>query len=246
VAKTDRYVVVQRDITEFKNLENKFYESQKLAAIGQLSAGIAHEIRNPLSSIKMSLQILQKRMQPAGNDQKRFQIAQREVEHLEELVNDVLIYAKPANPVKEKTNIQNILEHALAMAEKSILDKRIHVKVDFGKLPPIMVDAAMIGQTFLNLFRNAIDAMEMEGTLTIFAKHSELHKSISITIQDNGCGIDEQDLPHLFNPFFTKKSYGTGLGLSQVKKIIDLHQGSIEISSKKGIGTSATVTLPME
>lgn len=246
VAKTDRYVVVQRDITEFKNLENKFYESQKLAAIGQLSAGIAHEIRNPLSSIKMSLQILQKRMQPTGNDQKRFQIAQREVEHLEELVNDVLIYAKPANPVKEKTNIQNILEHALAMAEKSILDKRIHVKVDFGNLPPIMVDAAMIGQTFLNLFRNAIDAMEMEGTLTIFTKHSELNKSISITIQDNGCGIDEQDLHHLFNPFFTKKSYGTGLGLSQVKKIIDLHQGSIEISSKKGIGTSATVTLPME
>jgi len=246
VAKTDRYVVVQRDITEFKNLENKFYESQKLAAIGQLSAGIAHEIRNPLSSIKMSLQILAKRMQPTGNDQKRFQIAQREVEHLEELVNDVLIYAKPSNPVKEKSNIQSILEHALAMAEKSILDKHIQVKMGGADMPPVTVDAAMIGQAFLNLFRNAIDAMDMEGTLTVHAEHSESDGTVRITVQDNGCGIDEQDLSHIFNPFFTKKSYGTGLGLSQVKKIIDLHQGSIEITSQKGVGTGVIVTIPTE
>jgi len=246
VAKTDRYVVVQRDITEFKNLEKKFYESQKLAAIGQLSAGIAHEIRNPLSSIKMSLQILEKRMQPTGNDQKRFQIAQREVEHLEELVNDVLIYAKPADPVKEKSNLQSILEHALAMAEKSILDKHIHVQLESADLPLVSVDAAMIGQAFLNLYRNGVDAMETGGTLSVSADVSASNGSVSITVRDNGCGIDEQDLGHLFNPFFTKKSFGTGLGLSQVKKIIDLHQGSIEITSRKGTGTSVTVTLPIE
>ena len=95
---TDHYILVQRDITEFKNLEKKLYNSQKLAALGQLSAGIAHEVRNPLSSIKMSLQILEKRMNPEGNDLKRFKIAQKEVEHLEELVNNVLVFAKPVEP----------------------------------------------------------------------------------------------------------------------------------------------------
>ncbi|MBP9021225.1 MAG: PAS domain S-box protein, partial [Syntrophobacterales bacterium] len=95
---TDRYLFVQRDITEFKDLEKKFYDSQKLAAVGQLSAGIAHEVRNPLSSIKMSLQILQKRLRPEGNDLKRFKIAEKEVEHLEKIVSDILLFAKPMEP----------------------------------------------------------------------------------------------------------------------------------------------------
>jgi signal transduction histidine kinase len=117
---TDRFVLVERDITEMKDLETKYYESQKLAAIGQLSAGIAHEVRNPLSSIKMSLQILEKRMNPEGNDLKRFKIAQREVEHLERLVSDVLIYAKPLNPKKEVSDMKAIVDQSLAMVEKAI------------------------------------------------------------------------------------------------------------------------------
>ncbi len=246
VRNANRYVIVQRDITEFKNLEKKFYESQKLAAIGQLSAGIAHEIRNPLSSIKMSLQILVKRMQPKGNDEKRFVIALKEVEHLEALVNDVLIYAKPTDPVRKAARISSIAEHALAMAEKLIEDKHIKIKTELEDIPPLMVDAAMLEQTFLNLYRNAIDAMNMDGILTISASLDKNSNTVFITIEDNGCGIDEQDIPYLFNPFFTKKSYGTGLGLSQVKKIIDLHRGTIELQSRKGNGTKVLVTLPFE
>ena len=118
---TDHYILVQRDITEFKNLEKKLYNSQKLAALGQLSAGIAHEVRNPLSSIKMSLQILEKRMNPEGNDLKRFKIAQKEVEHLEELVNNVLIFAKPVDPTMVAVDLIKVLEQAIALDREKLL-----------------------------------------------------------------------------------------------------------------------------
>jgi PAS domain S-box-containing protein len=244
---TDRYVFVQRNITEFKNLEKKFYESEKLAAIGQLSAGIAHEVRNPLSSIKMSLQILEKRMQPTGNDLKRFKIAEREVEHLEELVNDVLIYARPATPKIEFSDMRKILENALAMAERALTDHRIQIQMSFeDNISLVSVDAAMLEQAFLNIYRNAIEAMDDEGILRIFVGRVENGQmSLMVTIEDNGCGIEEADLPHIFNPFFTKKKYGTGLGMTQVKKIVDLHTGTIEVTSKKGEGTRVMVTFPI-
>ncbi len=244
---TNRLLFVQRDITEFKTLENKLHESRKLAAVGQLSAGIAHEVRNPLSSIKMSLQILEKRMQPSGNNLKRFKIAKREVDHLEKLVNDVLIYARPAPPTMKPTDIRKILEHALEMTEKARAEKEIHVHINYDEsAPPIAVDRAMLEHVFINIYQNAIDAMALTGELMITTKVAgNGRQSIIVEISDTGCGIDEEDLPHLYNPFFTRKKYGTGLGLTQVKKIIDLHQGSIEILSKRDKGTMVTVTIPV-
>jgi len=121
----DRFLVLQRDITEFKELESRFYESQKLAAVGQLSAGIAHEVRNPLSSIKMSLQILEKRMNPEGNDLKRFHIARKEVEHLEKLVSDILVFARPTEPEVHRADLNMCVESSLAMAERQVAEKKI-------------------------------------------------------------------------------------------------------------------------
>jgi PAS domain S-box-containing protein len=244
----DSYLLVMRDITEFKELEKKYYETQKLAAIGQLSAGIAHEVRNPLSSIKMSLQILEKRLQPEGNDLKRFKIAQREVEHLETLVNDVLIFARPAEPKKRPCDVRRVIENALEMAEKVIADKNIKIQTSFADdLPMFSVDGPMLEQVFLNLFRNAIEAMEMDGLMTISARRSEDDPpGIIIEVRDNGCGMDEDEIPNIFNPFFTRKKYGTGLGMTHVKKIIDLHQGNIEITSRKGEGTAVVLSIPLE
>ncbi len=241
-------MVVERDITEFKELEEKFYESQKLAAVGQLSAGIAHEVRNPLSSIKMSLQILEKRLQPTGNDLKRFKIAQREVEHLEHLVNDVLIFARPEEPRKRMTDIRRVLENAMEMVEKSLADKHIQVEYRFAEdVPAAAIDGAMLEQLFQNLYRNAIDAMEMGGRLVVSAmkQEEEGHPVLVVEVEDNGCGIDEEAMPHVFNPFFTRKSYGTGLGLTQVKKIVDLHRGNIELRSRRGEGTRVIVKLSL-
>lgn len=247
VVGTNRYIVVQRDITEFKNLEKKLYESQKLAALGQLSAGIAHEVRNPLSSIKMSLQILGKRMNPTGNNLKRFKIAEKEVEHLETLVNNVLVFAKPLEPKKIPVDLAKVLDHAIAMAERGIADKQIELQTQFSNIPPIAVDAAMMADAFLNIIRNAVEAVAEFGNITVSLHYfDETNQSLVVEIKDNGCGIDEEDMPHIFNPFFTVKKYGTGLGLSQVKKIIDLHRGTIDISSKKNEGTVVSIVLPLE
>ena len=242
---TNRFIVVQRDITEFKNLEKKLYESQKLAALGQLSAGIAHEVRNPLSSIKMSLQILEKRMNPGGNDLKRFKIAEKEVEHLEMLVNNVLVFAKPVEPKKIPADLAKVLDHAIAMAEKGIADKHIDMQTQYENITPILADSAMLVDAFLNIIRNAIEAVEEKGSIIISLNYLEASReAVVIQVKDNGCGIDAADMPHLFNPFFTRKKYGTGLGLSQVKSIIDLNEGSIDIASEKDKGTIVRVTLP--
>ncbi|MBN1364596.1 MAG: PAS domain S-box protein [Syntrophaceae bacterium] len=243
---TNHYILVQRDITEFKNLEKKLYDSQKLAALGQLSAGIAHEIRNPLSSIKMSLQILAKRMNPEGNDLKRFKIAEKEVDHLEMLVNNILAFAKPVDPKKTPMDLSKVLEQAIAMSEKGITDKKIEIQTNFSDVPPVSVDAAMMADAFLNVIRNAIEAVAEHGKITISLRYAyETRRSVVVEIKDNGSGIDQEDMPHIFNPFFTRKKYGTGLGLSLVKKIVDIHQGAVDILSKKNEGTKVLIILPL-
>jgi len=245
VVGSDHYILVQRDITEFKNLEKKLYNSQKLAALGQLSAGIAHEVRNPLSSIKMSLQILEKRMNPEGNDLKRFKIAQKEVEHLEELVNNVLVFAKPMEPKIDSVDINKVLEQALALSEKIIKDKQIDIKLETREIPPVNVDVAMITDTFVNIIRNAVEALDVGGHIRIYARSiGSVPPAVLVVVEDNGCGIEESDMPHLFNPFFTRKKYGTGLGLSQVLKIVEIHHGKLEIISEKDKGTKVCITLP--
>jgi len=243
---TNHHIIVEREITEFKNLVKKLYDSQKLAALGQLSAGIAHEIRNPLSSIKMSLQILVKRMNPEGNDLKRFKIAEKEVEHLEMLVNDILAFAKPVEPKKVSVSLSKVLEQAIAMSEKGIADKNIEVQTDFADVPPVAIDAAMMADAFINIIRNAVEASNDNGKIQVTLRYTyESDQSVAIEVTDNGNGIDEIDMPHIFNPFFTRKNYGTGLGLSLVKKIIDIHQGTIDIFSKKNEGTKVLIILPV-
>jgi PAS domain S-box-containing protein len=243
---TNHYLLVQRDITEFKNLEKKLYDSQKLAALGQLSAGIAHEIRNPLSSIKMSLQILAKRMNPEGNDLKRFKIAEREVDHLEMLVNNILAFAKPVEPKKSPVDLSKVLEQAIDMAEKGIADKKIEIQTEFNEVLPVTVDAAMMADAFLNVIRNALEAVTEYGKIIVSLRYfDETCQSVAVEIKDNGSGINDEDMPHIFNPFFTRKNYGTGLGLSLVKKIVDIHQGTIDISSKMNEGTTVLIVLPL-
>jgi len=241
-----KFIIVQRDITEIKKLEKKFYESQRLAAVGQLSAGIAHEVRNPLSSIKMSLQILRRRLQPEGNDLKRFKIAEKEVEHLEKLVSDILIYAKPDELDCHLSDLNEIIKSSLKSAEKEIMEKNIKVHIDLSSdIQAFKFDNGKLSQALLNIYLNAVDAMSEEGSLSITTKTTTENKMAEIVVEDNGCGIDEKDFPYIFNPFFTKKSYGTGLGLTQVKKIVDLHQGTVEIFSQPEKGTRVVITLPV-
>jgi two-component system nitrogen regulation sensor histidine kinase GlnL len=194
----------------------------------------------------MSLQILTKRMKPDGNDLKRFRIAEKEVEHLETLVNDILAFAKPVDPRKTSVDLSKVLEQAIALSEKGITDKKIEIVTQFGKVFPVTVDAAMMTDAFINVIRNAVEALPENGKIVVSLKYAdETRHSAAVEITDNGSGIDETDMPHIFNPFFTRKNYGTGLGLSLVKKIIDIHRGTIDISSRKNEGTKVLIVLPL-
>lgn len=184
-------------------------------------------------------------MNPEGNDLKRFKIAQKEVEHLEELVNNVLVFAKPMEPKIASADLNKLLERAVSLCEKIIQDKQIDIKLESQQIPMVNVDVAMITDAFVNVIRNAVEAMENNGHIRIYARSiGSQPPSVLVVVEDDGCGIDDADMPHLFNPFFTKKKYGTGLGLSQVLKIVEVHQGKLEIISEKDKGTKVCVTLP--
>ena len=194
----------------------------------------------------MSLQILTKRMNPEGNDLKRFKIAEKEVDHLEMLVSNILAFAKPVEPKKAPADLSKVLEQAIALAEKGISDKKIEMQTEFSDVPLVAVDAAMMADAFLNVIRNAVEASKENGKIKVSLRYAyETRQSVVVEIKDDGDGIDAEDMPHIFNPFFTRKNYGTGLGLSLVKKIIDLHQGMIDIFSNNYEGTKVLIILPL-
>ena len=153
--------------------------------------------------------------------------------------------AKPIDPQIVSADLVKVLEQSISLAEKVIHDKNVKIKLETEEIPEVSVDTAMITEAFLNIIRNAAEAVEDNGSIRIYARSiGSQPPSVLIVVEDNGCGIDEEDMPHLFNPFFTKKKYGTGLGLSQVLKIVEVHQGKIEIISEKDKGTKVCVTLP--
>jgi signal transduction histidine kinase len=158
-----------------------------------------------------------------------------------------LVFAKPVDPKMVAVDLIKVLEQAIALSEKVIHDKQVSIKLEAQEIPQCNVDVAMITDAFLNIIRNAAEATDEKGSIRIFARSiGSQPPAVLVVVEDNGCGIDEADMPHLFNPFFTKKKYGTGLGLSQVSKIVELHQGKIEIISEKDKGTKVCVTLPCD
>ncbi|MBI5287314.1 MAG: HAMP domain-containing protein, partial [Deltaproteobacteria bacterium] len=240
---------LKNQITEQIRLEQQMAEAEKLAAIGQLSAGIAHEINNPLSSIKMNLDILSRKMKPGGTDKERFDIARKEIEHLEELVRDILHYARPSGLNLTPGDINEVLAYTLRLVENHLKDKKVSIIKDYSNdLPMIHIDSGRLQQAMLNIFLNSIQAMDPKegGRLSIktaITTRSNTRMAM-IEVSDNGCGIREEDMKKIFNPFFTTRRDGTGLGLPNTKTIIEQHKGIIEIESKAGEGTIVSIFLP--
>ncbi|MBI4715497.1 MAG: PAS domain S-box protein [Nitrospirae bacterium] len=240
---------IVRDITERKKLEAKLIESEKMTALGQMATMIAHEIRNPLSSIKMNLQILSKRIRPRGELKEHFSIALEEVGRLEELLRSILDYAKPPKLELSWEDIHEVLEEGLILAVKECRDKRITVLKDYAQgVPRILIDRGRLKQAVLNLYLNAVHAMTFLGELHIRTAVllEEGDKGwVEVEIADAGKGIPEKDIPRIFDPFFTSRSDGTGLGLTIVKRIVEEHRGEIGVRSAEGKGTRVTIRLPM-
>jgi len=218
--------------------------ADKLATIGELAAGAAHEIRNPLTAIKSSLQYLK----PRSLDEKENRLldnAPEETERIDEILSGLLSFSRPSEIKKEKGNLTETLEESLQLISFQLKKQKIKVTRDFPPSPLYLNgDKAQLKQLFLNLFLNSLQAMKDGGELKIEVSPSEGGRAL-VAITDTGEGIPEENLDKIFDPFFTTKKGGTGLGLSICYGIVQSHQGEIEVKSKVGQGTTALVKLPL-
>lgn len=238
-----------RDITQRKQIENRMEILDRLSSVGQLAAGMAHEIRNPLAGMKTSLQVLKNRLvtEEESVNMRLFQGTIYEIDRINQIITDLLDYARPKKPRYEKADLREILQRALDLTEKNIWEKKIQVELIVRiKEPLVEVDQGQIEQVFLNLIKNAINAMEPGGKLQILMekKIKRFGQTIHIDFADNGKGIPPDVLEKIFDPFFTTDPQGTGLGLSVVHELIKENKGNIEVKSRVGRGSRFRMILP--
>ena len=238
-----------RDITERVKMEQRMREAERMAYIGQITASLSHEIRNPLSAVKMNLQILKKNQQIQGNDQRRIDISVREVMRLEGILKELLDFAKPLQLKISDFNINSILSAAVELLEVKFDQKQVAVFQSFdSEIPAMQADGEKLGQAFINLLLNAFEASEPKSTIWIYTHYrpnDHPHSRIEVIIEDEGQGLCEKHLSEIFEPFFTTKTKGTGLGLTNVKRIAEAHGGKITVSSREPRGASFRVNLPV-
>jgi len=253
-------LAVLTDITALKRLEFQIRRSDRLASLGTLSAGMAHEIKNPLVSIKTFAQLLPERYQDSDFRQTFSNLIGHEIDRIDSLVNQLLRFARPAKPQLEPRHVHQILEKSLLLVGHRLYQKDIKLTRSWdANVDTIRADADQLEQVFLNFFLNAMDAMKNGGELHIGTEiradqelvaalnqtNGERPEVLRVSIRDSGEGIKPEDLPHVFDPFFTTKDYGTGLGLSVVHGIIQEHGGQIEVESELNKGTAFHILLPL-
>jgi len=169
----------------------------------------------------------------------------QEVERLNRVIGQLLEFARPMSVQKKPTSIQTIIQHSLKMIERDAEAKNIKIRTNLSpEVKEMPVDQDRINQVFLNLYLNAIEAMEDGGTLSVDMHPDQDSKQIKITVSDTGVGIEKEDLVHIFDPYFTTKQSGTGLGLAIVHKIVESHRGEVRVESEPGKGTTVTIILP--
>ncbi len=244
------------DITDLKKLEARIRQAERLAALGTLAAGMSHEIRNPLSAIKTFVQLLPKKIEKPGFLEKFQRIVPREINRINQIIEDLLDQIRAPKYHFKMTNIQPVLEETIEFLSEELKAHHIRCFCEFsGDLAQIRADADHLTKAFHNLVRNAVQAMPTGGELRIDAFREKKHSSerriptarngwVTITFQDTGPGIPPETIKNIFNPFFTTKDKGTGLGLAITHKVITDHGGHIEVTSRIGKGTRFIIELP--
>lgn len=254
-------MMVLTDITALKRLEMQIRRSDRLASLGTLSAGMAHEIKNPLVSIKTFTQLLPERYQDSDFRDTFSNLIGHEIDRIDSLVNQLLRFARPAKPVLRPMHVHDVLEKSLMLVGHRLYQKEIKLSRSWNaEIDTIRADADQLEQVFLNFFLNAMDAMKQGGELVVsteirtaedmlsmdaFTGKGTTQQILQITVRDNGEGIRQENIGHVFDPFFTTKDYGTGLGLSVVHGIVQEHGGQIEVESELEKGTAFHILLPL-
>ena len=244
----EREASVRKAYRELKRTQAQLVQSEKMAAIGELVASVVHEMRNPLSSIKLNLQIIGRHLDRNSRNYEHYKIAIDQVSHLDKMFTELLDFSKPI--ILEKVLI--LPEGLIDLALKRMKDKFGTREIEIIKkipddLPAIEVDVDKVIQVLVNIFDNALDAIENRGRIEIEGRLGKDNSDtvLKIAISDNGSGIPEHQLEHIFSTFFTTKKKGTGLGLTIVKKIMEAHHGKIEVKSKPGEGTTVILMFPV-
>lgn len=237
-------VCIVRDITETRRLMVEAQRNSNLASLGQLAAGVAHEIRNPLGAISGFAELIGRNLEPDDPKKKYSRRILDEVTHLDGLVNSVLDLARPVTPSLDFVDLSTILDEALEVAISQKGEDGIKIDRRARRdLPLVLADRAQIRQVLVNILINAIEAMEGHGTLTVRTKQFKEDREVSVQIIDSGPGMDTETVDRIFNPFFTTKDMGTGLGLSVCHKIVEAHDGRLEVESSPGSGATFTLFL---
>ncbi|TCS78138.1 ATP-binding protein [Tepidibacillus fermentans] len=238
--------VLFKDVTNLRSLEQQVLQNDRLATIGQIAAGTAHEIRNPLTSIRGFLQILKDVLieNQLMNELQYTDIMLTEIDRINKLVNEILLLGKPKHTTYKQVDVNKVLLEVLPIIENHGMLHGVEVNYLLGSgLPTIVADPELLKQVFLNIAKNGIEAIIDGGVVTVTTKLDEDNKRILVMIQDNGPGIPNYLVDKIFDPFFTTKEKGTGLGLSISQKIIHDLGGSIRVSTK-GFGTTFQINLP--
>lgn len=246
-------ILIFQDLTELREMEEELKRVDRLAAVGALAAGMAHEVRNPLASISGSIEILREEMGNSPRHQQLMQIILREVGHLNSLIADFLLFAKPTSERKERIHLNAVVEDILKIfAHSPDCSPGIRLITKFQDELSIEGDAQPIKQVFWNLFINAAQAMPDGGELRVELRRGQPVLSFvgdqdqgEISVSDTGTGIAENEIDKIFDPFFTTKEKGTGLGLSIVHSIVESYRGKIAVRSQLGRGTTFTIILPI-
>ncbi len=237
------HILLLKDLSEIRTLRRQIARNQRMATVGSLAAGVAHEIRNPLSSIKGFATYFRERYQSVPEDQKIADIMIQEVDRLNRVVGQLLDFSRPLSLSRKPVHIRNLISDSLALVRQKAEEKNIAISMDVvPENITARIDPDQIRQVLLNLYLNALEAMDSGSRLSVSAKKDS--NMLQIRIQDTGCGILPEHLSRIFDPYFTTRSSGAGLGLAIVHNIVEAHEGRIEVESRPGEGTAITLHLP--
>ncbi len=233
-----------RDVTQLHRMELQLRRADKLSALGVLASGVAHEIRNPLTGVKMIVQLLSGEFAPDDPKREPLKIIQDEIDRLEKLISNLLDFARSSTPQLVTVKPSELVDACLLLLQSQIAKLGLQLSREYHPdLPTVVGDPGQLKQVLLNILTNAIQASKPGGRLTV--RLETLSEWLLVEIEDTGCGIPNQQLKNIFDPFVTTKDDGTGLGLSIALRIIEDHRGRIEVDSKEGIGSRFTIHLPL-
>jgi two-component system NtrC family sensor kinase len=238
---------------ELEKTKKQLIQSEKLASMGQLAASVAHEINNPLSVIYTYIKLIRRKIKKGSLDatdtqdfDKYLATIERETNRSGTIVKNLLDFARQTESTLRLVNINVVIEEALTLLRNQIILQNVQVKEELSPLPEIMADLSQLQQAFVNIILNGVQSMSKGGNLTISTKLNKEKNVVEVRFTDTGEGIPQENLSRIFDPFFTTKEKGTGLGLSVVYGIIKKHQGTINVESDTGKGTTFIINIPLE